>query len=167
MKMVQRFGVGAVLLTLAVGCNNRPGGASKGGATGVTKATGEDEHEHGPGPHGGKIIEFGKWHGEFTVNPTAQETTVYVLGADAQTATPIPVETLLLSIKAPQFQVELKAAPQAGDPAGKSSRFVGKHEQFGKVQTFEGTLSGVVDGTPYAGDFKAEPEIQGQSPPKK
>jgi hypothetical protein len=52
--------------------------------------------------------------------------------------------------------VDLKAVPQDGDPAGKSSRFVGKHDSFGKEQEFEGTMSGVVDGKPYAGDFKEE-----------
>jgi hypothetical protein len=71
---------------------------------------------------------------------------------------PIEAATLLLSIKSPQFQAELKAAPQKEDPAGKASRFSGKHEKFGKEQEFEGTLSGEVDKTPYAGDFKEEPE---------
>ncbi len=54
--------------------------------------------------------------------------------------------------------MDLKATPEAGDPAGKSSRFVGKHEHLGKEQEFEGTLSGVVDGKPYAGDFKEAKE---------
>ena len=104
------------------------------------------------------LAEFGKWHGEFTVNHKAQEATIYILKGDAKTAAPIPVEKLLLSIKSPQFQTELKAAPQDGDPTGKSSRFVGKHENFGKEQEFEETLSGVVGGKPYAGDFKEQAE---------
>ena len=69
---------------------------------------------------------------------------------------PLQIEKPLLSIKSPQFQVELKPSPQEGDLAGKSSRYVGKHENFGKEQEFEGTLSGEVDGKPYAGDFKEE-----------
>src|SRR5262249_30899832 len=86
----------------------------------------------------------------------AQEATVYILGGDAKKPAPIAVEKLTLSIKNPQFQLELKAVPQEGDPTGKSSRFTGKHENFGKEQEFEGTLSGVVEGKPYAGDFKEE-----------
>ena len=44
-----------------------------------------------------------------------------------------------------------------GEKDGLRSRFVGKHESLGKVQEFGGTISGKVDGTPYAGDFKEEP----------
>jgi hypothetical protein len=71
----------------------------------------------------------------------------------------------MLRIKDPPFEVELKAAPQANDPAGKASAFTGKHEKLGKEQEFAGTVVGEVDGTPYTGDFKEEPEAP--VPPKK
>jgi hypothetical protein len=45
-------------------------------------------------------------------------------------------------------------APQETDPAGKSSRYIGTHEKLGVVQEYEGTMTGVVDGAPYSGDFK-------------
>lgn len=159
MRKFSLVGVGLLVLALAVftGCNNQQSGTPKGGEK-STKKDGDDDHDHGPGPHGGTIIEFGKWHGEFTVNHKNQEATVYLLGADAKTPAPLRVDKLLLSIKAPQFQVDLKPSPQEGDPTGKASRFVGKHESLGKEQEFEGTLSGVVDGKPYAGDFKEEEE---------
>jgi len=48
--------------------------------------------------------------------------------------------------------------PLDGEPQGKSSRFVGKHERLGKEQEFAGTVSGEIEGKPYAGDFKEEPE---------
>jgi hypothetical protein len=159
MKILHLFGVllTAAVLTAFTGCRNQAGGPPKNQDKSATKDDDHD-HDHGPGPHGGTIIEFGKYHGEFTVNHQSREATVYILGSDAKKAAPIQVEKLLLSIKSPQFQVDLKAAPQESDPPGKSSRFVGKHENFGKEQAFEGTLSGVVDGKPYAGDFKEEPE---------
>ena len=47
--------------------------------------------------------------------------------------------------------------PQDGDPKGKASRFVATHDSLGKEQEFEGTVSGEIDGKPYAGDFKEEP----------
>jgi hypothetical protein len=155
MKKAHLFGIVLMALAVAVltGCGNRHVGLPKDSAN-STKKDSDDDHNHGPGPHDGTIIEFGKYHGEFTVNHKNQEATVYILGPNAKKAAPIQVEKLLLSIKTPQFQVDLQAVPQEGDPAGKSSRFVGKHENFGKEQEFEGTLSGVVDGTPYAGDFK-------------
>jgi hypothetical protein len=157
MRKFQLVGIGLLFLALVVctGCSKQKGDTPKGSEKSAKKE-GDDDHDHGPGPHNGTIIEFGKWHGEFTVNHKSQEATVYILGSDAKTAAPLQVEKLLLSIKTPQFQVDLKPLPQEGDPAGKSSRFVGKHDNFGKEQEFEGTLSGVVDGKPYAGDFKEE-----------
>jgi hypothetical protein len=157
MRKVHLFGIATMLFALAVvtGCGNQQVGTPKGDDK-TAKKGGEDDHDHGPGPHGGTIIEFGKWHGEFTVNHKTKEATVYFLGADAKKAVALLIEKPLLSIKAPQFQVELKPVPQEGDPEGKSSRFVAKHENFGKEQEFEGTVSGVIGGKPYAGDFKEE-----------
>jgi hypothetical protein len=141
----------ALALTVVAGCTGRQNESAGG-----EKSTkdGED-HDHGPMPHGGTLIEFGKWHAEFTVDRKAQEATVYIFSHNNKPRS-IAAEKLLLSIKSPSFQVDLKAAPQEGDKAGKASRFVGKHENLGKEPEFEGTLSGVVDGTPYAGDFKEE-----------
>ena len=120
----------------------------------------DHDHDHGAGPHGGAIAEWsgGKYHVEFTVDHDKQEATVYLLDEALDKALPIKADKLLLSIKAPAFQVELKPAPQAGDPKGSASRFVGKHEKLGTKQEFAGTISGEVEGTPYAGDFKEEPE---------
>lgn len=63
---------------------------------------------------------------------------------------------MLLTIKAPELQVDLTPQPQDGDPEGKSSRFVGTHEGLSIVKEYEGTMSAEVDGTPYAGNFKEE-----------
>ena len=118
------------------------------------------EHTHGAGPHGGTIADWGagKYHVEFTVDHDKKEAAVYVLGGDEKTAAPIAANNgeLLLTINQPAFQVTLKATPQAGESAGVSSKFVGSHDNLGKVQEFAGTISGEVDGTPYAGDFKEE-----------
>jgi hypothetical protein len=161
MRKLQGFGIGMLMfaLILATGCTNPPGNATKGSEKSTTKSGKEEDHDHdhGPGPHGGTIIEFGKWHGEFCVDHGKKQVTVYILGGDAKKAAPIKTEKLLLSITQPAFQVELKPTPQAGDPAGTASCFVAVHDNFGKEQEFAGTLSGVVNGTPYAGDFKEEP----------
>ena len=68
----------------------------------------------------------------------------------------IDASEIELSISDPAMQVTLKAAPQEIDPAGQASRFVGNHEKLGVVQEYAGTISGVIDGTPYSGDFKEE-----------
>lgn len=121
------------------------------------KKSAKGDHDHEEGPHGGTIIELGKYHGEFCMDHAKKQATVYILdGKTATKATPIAVDKLLLSIKNPQFQVDLIAVPQDGDPAGKSSRFVATHDNFAKEQEFEGTVSGEIDGKAYFGDFKEE-----------
>jgi hypothetical protein len=157
MKKIHLFGMLTLALTVAVfmGCNNQQSSKAKDADKSAKKAA-DDDHDHGPGPHGGVIIEFGKWHGEFTVDHKTQEATVYILGSDAIKPVALQIDKPLLSIKKPQFQIELQPKPQDGDAAGKASRYVGKHENFGKEQDFEGTFSGVVDGKPYAGDFKED-----------
>jgi hypothetical protein len=114
---------------------------------------------HGAGPHEGTVADWGggKFHVEFTVDHGKQEATVYILGADEKSPVPIDAASIEMSITDPVMQVTLKAAPQDSDPAGKASRFIGNHEKLGVVQEYAGTISGVIDGTPYSGDFKEEP----------
>jgi hypothetical protein len=169
MKISQWFG--SFLMTLAVlvlaGCG-QPGAKKSGDKTAknmdkaATDNVAHEDHDHGEGPHGGAVADWGggKYHIEFTVNHDKQEATVYVLGADAKKSVPIKTEKLLLTIKEPAFQTDLKAAPQENEPKGTASRFVGKHEKLGIEREFAGTVSGEIDGTPYAGDFKEEPEAK-------
>ena len=112
-------------------------------------------HAHGAGPHDGTIADWGggKYHVEFTVDHDKQEGTVYILGGDEKTPTPIKAEEIQLIIKDPAMEVALKAAPQEGDPEGTASRYVGNHEKLGVVQEYAGTITGVIDETPYSGDF--------------
>jgi hypothetical protein len=127
---------------------------------------GHGHEEHGSGPHGGTITDWGggAYHIEFTVDHDKQESTVYVLGSDEKTPAPIKAAKLLLTITEPSFQVDLVAQPLDGESADKSSRFVGKHESLGKVQEFAGSVSAEVEGTPYAGDFKETAEGHSHAP---
>ena len=65
--------------------------------------------------------------------------------------------TLLLTIKEPAFQVELAARPLSGENDGRASCYGGTHESLGIVREFAGTISGEVDGTPFAGEFAEQP----------
>src|SRR5262245_11340939 len=156
-------------LTLAAAlalCCSQQGGknAPKGDTKGDTKSgkVGKGEHSHGKGPHGGAVADWGggKYHVEFLVDHDKQEATVYVLGSDEKTPAPVKAKDgqLLLTITEPAFQVTLKAAPQKGDPEGSASCYTGKHEKLGNRQEFAGTISGVVDGANFVGDFKEEPD---------
>lgn len=115
-------------------------------------------HSHGAGPHLGTIADWGggTYHVEFTVDHAKKEATVYVLGTDEKTPTPVKSESILLTIKDPTLQIDLLPVPMEGESDGKSSRFVGTHEALATVAEFEGTISAVVDGTPYSGNFKEE-----------
>lgn len=138
-------------LGLAAGCGKQ--------AAPTQRVESKGEHEHGEGPHGGATGDFGKdRHLEFTVDHGKQEVTVYLLGGDVKTAAPIKADTLTLEIVDPAFTVELKATRQDADPPGTASRFVAKHEKFGKEQEFAGKISGIVDGQSVSGEFKEEPE---------
>lgn len=119
---------------------------------------GEGHHDHGAGPHDGTLADWGggAYHVEFTVDHDKKEATVYILGSDEKTPTPIAAESILLTIKEPSLQTDLKPVPLEGEAAGKSSRFVGTHDGLATVRNFEGTISAEVDGTPYAGNFKEE-----------
>jgi hypothetical protein len=50
--------------------------------------------------------------------------------------------------------VELKPLTQSGDPEGKITRFVGKHEKLAKADDFEATVIAVIDGKPSEGKFE-------------
>jgi hypothetical protein len=145
-----------LLVVLVLGCgpkatppaNNKP-----------APAMSSDAHTHGSGPHGGTIADWGggKYHIEFTVDHDKKEAAIYILGGDAKTPAPVKAEKLLVSINDPQFQVELLPIPLDGEAEGSSSRFVGTDDHLGVVQEFAGTISGEVDGKPYAGDFQEKP----------
>ncbi|TWT78963.1 hypothetical protein CA13_03600 [Planctomycetes bacterium CA13] len=127
-------------------------------------ADGEGGHSHaahGAGPHDGTVADWGggKFHVEFTVDHDKQQATVYILGADQKTAVSIDAEEIELSITNPEMQVVLKADSQEGDTDGKASRFVGTHQKLGVVQEYAGTLTGVVDGTPYTGEFAEQAHV--------
>ena len=149
-----------MVLSVAVGCSqqdDQPSAARNNGSENARASAGDEGgHSHGDAPHGGTIADWGggAYHVEFTVDHDAKSATVYILGDDAQTAVPIGAEKLLLTINEPAFQVELTPDPLPGEAEGTSSRFVGQHESLGIVREFEGTISGEVEGTPYAGDFK-------------
>jgi hypothetical protein len=117
-------------------------------------------HDHGPGPHGGTLADWGggTYHVEFTVDHGAKEAVVYVLGGDERTPARVELADgkLLLTIREPAFQVELAAQPLEGETEGRASRYAGRHESLGIVREFAGTISGAVDGTPFAGDFSEQ-----------
>jgi hypothetical protein len=151
----------AVLAALVIGCG--PQGPTKPKDDAAKKDKDDHDHDHGEGPHGGTLADLAdekenvRYHGEFAVDHGKKQATVFILRGDARTAAPIKADKVLVKIKEPTFEVELKPMPQSKDPEGASSRFVGTHEMLGKVQEFAGTIIVTVEGKEYKGDFKEEP----------
>lgn len=102
------------------------------------------------------FIERGIWNvGEALVIGAV---TVYILGKDAKTPAPIKADKVLLTVKKPSLQLDLKPQKQKDDPEGTASVFVGTHDNFAKEEKLEGSLSAEFGGKQYAGDFKYPPE---------
>ena len=74
-NLLTALAFGAALLCSA-GCGKKD--APKGGGEGG------DDHDHGPGPHGGVILELGKFHGEFKPDHAKKEATVWILDGKAE-----------------------------------------------------------------------------------
>jgi hypothetical protein len=150
-----RVGLG-LLAAILLGCGQPP--ADK--PAPPKPAASHDEHDHGAGPHGGTIGEWGggAYHIEFTVDHDKHQAVIYILGEDVKTPAPVKTDKLLLALKAPMVQIELAAEPLEGEAPGTSSRFVGHHDSLGKEQKFAGSVTAEIEGTPYSGDFQEKPE---------
>jgi hypothetical protein len=150
-----------------VGCQKEQSPAPAGGEHAGGAEEGHDDHDHahdhGAGPHGGTIIEWGggAYHLEFVVDHDAKSATAYVLGGDAETPAPIKTDTLVLALTEPDVEVDLTAQPLDDEADGMASRFVGTHEAIGEEQEFAGSITAEVEGTPYSGDFAEEAEDHG------
>ncbi|MDX1924889.1 MAG: hypothetical protein SFV81_00145 [Pirellulaceae bacterium] len=90
-------------------------------------------HAHpSEGPHHGSLIELGKeeFHAELVHDD--KSVSIYILDSAAKSAVPIDASDIVINLlhdgKPEQFK--LAAMPDAGDPSGKSSRFVSKDAEL-------------------------------------
>lgn len=142
----------------ALGCSSSTTTGGGAGEKKDTPAPAKKEHhgDHEPGPHHGTVFDWGPYHMELVVDHGKKEARVYVLDDDEKTPRPIASPGLVLAIKEPKFQLDLKPERQAKDPEGKSSCFVGTHEKLAEKRDFEGSVYGSADGKNWTGDFKEE-----------
>ncbi len=120
-----------------------------------------DGHDHpAEGPHHGILIELGNetYHAELVHDEQSGTVTIYILDSGAKTAVPIDATELTINLKhdGQGEQFKLAASPDAGDPAGKSSRFVSSDAELGEDLEHEGAdarLVAVIDGKSYSGDI--------------
>jgi hypothetical protein len=150
--------VAGICLSVAVGCGTSTPPTTPPAANSGAPAA---HAGHGAGPHEGVVTDWGggKYHVEFTVDHGKKEATVYILGGDEKTPVPVKATRVMLSINDPKFEIELKPQPLPGEADGASSCYVGTHDNLGIVKEYSGTISGEIEGTPFAGDFKEEPHV--------
>lgn len=116
----------SVALCVLIGCTNQTPSSGP-PSDSATASNGHDDHDHPTtGPHHGDLIELGdEYHAEL-VHDASDTVTLYVL--DFAATQPVPIDATEVTINAKHHgkpvQFTLTASPDAGDPAGKSSRFV-------------------------------------------
>ena len=164
---------GTLLLSLCVqcGCSDSSPTASPAGAPSTTAAGDEHtEHVHPTeGPHHGDLVELGdeEYHAEI-VHGAGSEVTIYMLDSHAEVAVPIDATEVLINVthdgQAEQFR--LPAAPEATDPAGKSSRFSLADEELVNDLDSHGTVARLavsIEGKSYAGKIEHQHEAEGHA----
>jgi hypothetical protein len=116
-------------------------------------------HAHGTGPHGGVVFDIagGKYHGEFKPDHVKKEATVWILGLDEQTPTPVKADTIRLVVSNTNPKIEIDLLPTDKGADGSASTFTGKHDGFGVEMEYKGTISFTVGSKPHSGDFEEPP----------
>ncbi len=158
----------ATLILAGCGETNGPGAPPAGASAGT--AAGHDDHDHAhptEGPHHGDLVELGneEYHAE-VVHADGGEVAIYILDGNAKQAVPIDASeiTINLTHEGEAEQFKLTAAPDAGDPAGKSSRFTLKDEHLTEDLDAEGTVAKVVitiNGKQYTGKIEHDHDHEG------
>ncbi|MCA9080478.1 MAG: hypothetical protein KDA58_07955 [Planctomycetaceae bacterium] len=147
------------LCLITIGCAPAP--APSPPANQTTSGDGHDHgaHEHAhptEGPHHGSLIELGneEYHAEL-VHDT-ESVTIYILDAAAKVAVPISTANITINAVVDDMprQFELAANPDAGDPAGQSSRFQLTDAELVKTldsETAQPKLNVVINDEPFRG----------------
>ncbi|WP_437193634.1 hypothetical protein [Planctomicrobium sp. SH527] len=166
-RTFQRFIVGTLPATclatlLLSGCGTAP---DSGKAPSPSSSAGSrDDHDHAhpeEGPHHGHLVELGneEYHAEVVHEDETGTVTVYLLDGSAKTAVPIDAGdvTINLSHEGKAEQFKLPASPDAGDPAGKSSRFVSQEKHLAQDLDAKGSAAKLVvtiNGKQYTGKIE-------------
>ncbi|QDT16562.1 hypothetical protein [Alienimonas californiensis] len=130
-------------------------------------------HDHGAHPteglHGGGLIELGdeEYHGELIHDEAAGTVTIYILDAHVEAAVPIDAAevTVMVVHDGNRESFKLAADPDAGDPEGKSSRFVSSDAELAEHLDHEGETAKLmvkIDGRSYSGDIAHDHDHDGE-----
>jgi len=149
-------------LCLAFVCFTGCEDPSKPTAPAENHAADAHDHDHpSEGPHHGQLIELGneEFHAELVHDDSTNQVTIYLLDSAAKNSVASEEQELVMNVVVdgtPQ-QFKLAAAPEASDPAGKSSRFQATDEAFCKALDNKGAkarLNVTLGGKPLVGSFE-------------
>jgi len=142
MKTTLSLGLCVALAIALAGCGSQPPAnapAKVGDQPPPAGAAHDHPHE---GPHGGSLIELGdeKYHAELVHDEKAGSVTIYILDGSAKKTVAIEAAEITINLKHDGMgeQFQLAAQADAGDPAGKSSRFVSSDKELGEDLDHEG-----------------------------
>ena len=146
------------------GCKEHKNNHAKLKSTDKGKGT-EKEGDHGPGPHGGPMAEWGEeeYHAEFTVDHAAKKATVYILDGSHEKApavAPAKITKVKIELIDGKPEQALDLQYDAAASSDKGIAFVGVHEMFAKSTELKLRISGVIDGKapPFTGDVTYTPK---------
>ncbi len=151
------------VFVMAIGCDDQSAAPSGKSTTVSTPppATVETHSHPDIGPHHGDLIELGneEFHAEMVHDDAAGTITIYILDSAAKIAVPIDATELVINLKhdGKPEQFKLLSSADAGDPAGKSSRFTLKDADLAthiEDAAAEPKMSVTINGKPYSGEIK-------------
>lgn len=134
-----------LLLLTTFGCPEGGEYRELGEGDNVSNTSPPEHHDHSHGPHDGHILELGDYHGELTFENGIA--TLYILGADAATATPVTGGTAVLKLKSGDEvqEITLVANPEEGETDGATSKFISEAGKIpDSVKDIEGLAGDVV-----------------------
>jgi len=111
----------------------------------TTEASGDQEHPHIPGAHGGIVIPIGSdsYHAEALIEKDGAFR-LLTLGADETRIQEVDIQPVKAYVKAAgesdATPIDMKAVPQEGDSEGKTSQFVGQLPEAAIGKTIDVTI---------------------------
>lgn len=176
-KLIVLAALGTAAATVLVGCNSKPPAESPGQskASGEPKATAskaaDEEHGHKPGTHGGIIVPLGRdsYHVE-AVLAKGGAVRLYTLGKDEARVQEVEAQELVGYVTVTggteaAEEVKFVSQPQTGDPAGKTSLFVGQLPAALQGKSVQVTINNIrVGGERFRVAFSNEPTVHYEAP---
>ena len=137
-------------------------GAPPAAKPGDKPAAKADEHAE-VGPHKGTLIELGaeEYHAEFVLDEKTHTVSIYLMDGAVKNYVAIPAKEITVTLKhdGQPESFKLKAKPQKTDPAGMSSMFTLKDEEFVEDLHHKGSdprLMLKIDGKPFSAKIELD-----------